>query len=68
VEDYLGLIILAVVAHWFGQAALCAWLSEQKGRWLPLWFVLGLIFPVVAMLALIGAPEQRLPFDEDNSS
>ena len=38
-------------------SAFCAWLAEEKGRDRVNWFWLGIIFGIIAMLAIVGAPK-----------
>ena len=45
----------ALVVLWLVSAAFCAWLSEVKGRGL-LWILWGLLFGIVALIAIAGAP------------
>lgn len=45
----------ALVVLWLASAVFCAWLSEVKGRGL-LWILWGLLFGIVALIAIAGAP------------
>ena len=46
----------ALIVLWLASAIFCAWLAEVKGRdgfWCILW---GLLFGIVALIAIAGAP------------
>ena len=56
-EEYLvWLIALAVLVYWLSPPFFCAWLAEEKGRSVYGWFVLGLLFSLIALLTIVGAP------------
>ncbi len=42
-------------------ACLSAWVAHQKGRNPYAWFPLGLVFGVIAVIALAGLPSHRPP-------
>jgi hypothetical protein len=49
----LGYAILAFIVAGFSE-----WLAQQKGYGRIAWFFLGLIFNLVALLTIIGAPDK----------
>ena len=51
----IALIVIGIV-WWVGAAILCAVVAEEKGRGTGEWFVLGLIFGFVALIALAAMP------------
>ena len=46
----------ALVVLWLASAGFCAWLAEVKGRDGYLWILGGLLFGIVALIAIAGAP------------
>ena len=58
-------IIVALVLNGLVTGAFTAWLADHKQRDIGTWFMLGFLFGVVALLALIGAPIQSLA-NKDN--
>ncbi len=51
---FVGLLAIAYIVSFGG---FCSWLADEKGRDYVIWFFLGAVFGIVALLALIGAPE-----------
>lgn len=45
-----------IAVNIIGSFLLCSWLAEEKGRGVITWGMLGLVFGVLALLALVGAP------------
>jgi MFS family permease len=52
-----------VLSMWVGFGVLTAWLADQKKRFWPAWFFLGMIFTLAAILAVGLAPEGRSKLD-----
>lgn len=46
----------ALIVLWLASAIFCAWLAEVKGRDGYLWILGGLLFGIVALIAIAGAP------------
>lgn len=46
----------ALIVLWLASAGFCAWLAEVKGRDGYLWILGGLLFGIVALIAIAGAP------------
>ena len=46
----------ALVVLWLASAVFCAWLAEVKGRDGFWWILWGLLFGIVALIAIAGAP------------
>ena len=51
VITFVVIIVAALASGGF-----CSWLAEEKGRSFGTWFLLGLLFGPLALLALVGAP------------
>ena len=52
-----GLLVLTLL--WIVGAMLCAFVAATKGRSILGWAFLGLIIPVLSLLALIAVPNKR---------
>jgi|APSaa5957512535_1039671.scaffolds.fasta_scaffold914324_1 hypothetical protein len=50
-------ILLLLIIYFVIFGGFSSWLAGEKGRRRLDWFVLGGVFSIVALLALIGAPE-----------
>ncbi|MBX3543578.1 zinc ribbon domain-containing protein [Chelatococcus sp.] len=46
---------------WIVCAFICAFVASSKGRSFVGWFLLGLLLPIVSLLALIAVPSLRAP-------
>ena len=46
----------ALIVLWLASAIFCAWLAEVKGRDGFWWILWGLLFGIVALIAIAGAP------------
>ena len=46
----------ALIVLWLASAGFCAWLAEVKGRDGFWWILWGLLFGIVALIAIAGAP------------
>lgn len=55
----IGLICLAVVSGIF-----CGAVANARGRDFGGWFVLGFLFPIISLLAIIGMPVLQPPPEE----
>lgn len=53
--------IMGLIATSLSCAGLCAWLASQKRRDGSSWFMLGLLFSVLALIAIAGAPNGPRP-------
>ncbi len=51
-------IIVAAVIAQVSTAGFCGWLAQRKGRSYDSWAMLGLLFGPIALLALVGAPDE----------
>jgi hypothetical protein len=51
-----GFLIFYLIVLIFGNAGCCGWLADRKGYSTTLWTVLGVLFPGIAILAMVGAP------------
>ena len=56
--DLLLAIVVAVVVQGLVFGGFCAYLAEQKGKDAGIWFLLGLVFGIIGLLALIGSPSE----------
>ena len=58
----MEIVIAVLVLHALVSASFCAYLASQKGRDGTSWFLLGLLFGLVALIVLVGVPSdtQRL--------
>ena len=56
-EIFLLLLVYLISGVIFG--AFCAYLADQKGHSAGAWFFLGLLFSFLALLVLIGLPNER---------
>jgi hypothetical protein len=56
--DLLLVIVVAVVVQGLVFGGFCAYLAEQKGKDEGTWFLLGLVFGIIGLLALIGYPSE----------
>ena len=45
-----------IVAYWIGMALLVRWVADQKGRSRRDWFVLGLLYSFIPLIALAALP------------
>ena len=45
-----------IIVLWLASAVFCAWLAEVKGRDGFWWILWGLLFGIVALIAIAGAP------------
>lgn len=52
-------IVLIILGLVFG--AFCAYLADEKGRSAVAWFMLGLLFGIIALLVLMALPKERPP-------
>lgn len=57
--DILPLILLGHLIFGVVMGGFCAYLAEEKGHSGGAWFVLGLLFSFLALLVLIGLPNER---------
>lgn len=51
----MELLFLVAVAS----GIFCAFIASEKGRSGFAWFLLGMLFPIIALLAVIGVPSKR---------
>jgi len=54
-----ALWIIFVIAYFIGCLALGGWLASEKGYSVGSWVVLLLLFGVLALIVLVGAPDKR---------
>lgn len=55
------IVVVILVCLWFlGTALMTAWIADQKGRNAILWFFLGLIWGIIALLSVGLAPMKKL--------
>jgi len=52
VEIFWAVVLAYAVSCGF----FCNWLAREKGREAQPWFIFGLLFNFIALLALVGAP------------
>ena len=45
-----------VLAYWIGQALLVGWVAGQRGRKRLDWFLLGMLYSFIALIALAALP------------
>ena len=55
----MTLLAVFLIAQSFVFAGFCAFVAREKGRDGGSWFWLGLLFSLVALIALVGLPERR---------
>lgn len=53
----LGLATLALAVVVLVNGLFCLWLAREKGYGMLNWFLLGVIFGPIALIALAGAPD-----------
>ncbi len=68
--DGLGAFgVLSVIAYFVGCFALGGWLASEKGYSVGAWTVLLLLFGVLALIVLVGAPDRNSQYSvEKNTS
>ena len=49
-------LIVALIVYALSCGGFCGFLAEEKRRDGASWFVLGMIFGIIALLTLVGAP------------
>ena len=54
---------VVVLAYAVSCGYFCRWLALEKGREAQPWFIFGLLFNFIALLALVGAP--ALEYEEE---
>ena len=54
-----ALWVVLVVAYFVGCLALGGWLASEKGYSVGSWVVLLLLFGVLALIVLVGAPDKK---------
>jgi len=54
-----SLWVVLVIAYFIGCLALGGWLASEKGYSVGSWIVLLLLFGVLALLVLVGAPDKK---------
>lgn len=59
----IALIVIGIV-WWIGAAILCAVVAEEKGRSVGAWFLAGLFFSFVALIALAAMPNPAVVIRE----
>jgi len=55
----VGLWVVLVIAYFIGCLALGGWLASEKGYSVGSWIVLLLLFGVLALIVLVGAPDKK---------
>ncbi|MDF0731016.1 hypothetical protein P0Y43_09800 [Pseudomonas entomophila] len=60
--DYLMENWQIILFFWFWCGAICAYVAAGKSRSAYAWFVIGFVFPIVGIIALVllGRPEKAL--------
>jgi len=53
------LVIILIIAYFIGCLALGGWLASEKGYSVGSWTVLLLLFGVLALIVLVGAPDKK---------
>lgn len=53
-------LIFCLAVFWFANIVFSGWLAVEKNRPPMKWVLLGLFFPFLALLVLIGAPAGRI--------
>ena len=61
--------VVLVIAYFIGCLALGGWLASEKGYSVGSWILLLLLFGILALIVLVGAPDKkgRIKIDEKNS-
>ena len=62
-RDVMGLGYF-IVAYWIGMALLVRWVADQKGRSRRDWFVLGLLYSFIPLIALAALPNVKPEVEE----
>ena len=57
VEEIRLVVFLIALVYWGSFGAFCGWLAEEKGKDRVTWFWLGMVFGVIALLAIVGVPK-----------
>jgi len=65
----VGFGVVLVIAYFIGCLALGGWLASEKGYSVGSWIVLLLLFGVLALIVLVGAPDKkgRIKIEEQKS-
>jgi hypothetical protein len=67
--DQLKTIIIAVfVVYAIATGAFSAWLASAKDREAGTWFFLGLLFGIIALIAIGLSPDEKAPEDSKSAS
>ena len=59
----MEIFFVLFVVYGMASGAFCAYLASEKGRDGACWFFLGLLFGIIALLALVGLPRRGSPDD-----
>lgn len=53
------MILATIVIFWLAIGSLCAYVASQKGRSALNWFLLGILFDILALVALAALPSNK---------
>jgi hypothetical protein len=57
VVAFAGMFSLWIALTWLACGFLSAHVAAEKERWAVVWFVLGVLFGPIALLAIVGLPD-----------
>jgi hypothetical protein len=64
-----NIIIATTVIFWLSCGGFAAWVAEDRNRRAGLWLVLGFLFGIVALIAVVGSstlePREKKPFEHN---
>jgi 4-hydroxybenzoate polyprenyltransferase len=64
----IGIYVVIGIIYFFSTASFTAWLASKKGYSSGIWFVLGLFFGFIALLAMGFSPNQLKNNSNKNQS